>query len=330
MQTKKKTNNSSNNTNNNLVNSNANSSNNAVEESPNKRHKSSRISQSNHLLEEPKTPAVVHPLTGLPDVPTLTDLQIFITEAIRFKSDEETKSCDFENIYEYVEKRWKQVKRRDGSSYTTDCRRAIQANLRMNPHHVALFRKDKNKENYWKICETMEEAEEANKEKQKPTTNKKSDKELEESIENENESSEKEETISNNNNNNNHVTNSKNSKNNNDSSNENETKPPSKKEKESTKKEETTKKTKGRKIIAMMKTFHQKNQNRRTNQMTNKMNRLETFKSTKSLWILPHLSMMIKKKRTINNLPIQNCLQKEKLEDQRVPKMLQKKKKMLP
>ncbi len=43
----------------------------------------------------------------------------------------------------FVNQRWKSVRRRDGSTYTTDCKRAIQANLRHNPSHLALFRVSK-------------------------------------------------------------------------------------------------------------------------------------------------------------------------------------------
>lgn len=107
-------------------------------------------------------PSTVHPLSSHPDVPPLTDLQIYITEAILNEGD----SCPFEKIYEYVSKRWKNIKRRDGSNYATDCRRAIQANLRHSPHHIALFKKDKSKPggNFWQICKTIEDAMEVSRE----------------------------------------------------------------------------------------------------------------------------------------------------------------------
>ncbi len=52
------------------------------------------------------------------------------------------------------------MKRRDGSNYNTDCRRAIQANLRHNPHHLPLFKKDKLKvsQNNWMLIFTLQDA----------------------------------------------------------------------------------------------------------------------------------------------------------------------------
>ena len=62
---------------------------------------------------------------------------MFITEAIL---SEESMACHFDKIFEYVSQRWRNVKRRDGTTYAVDCRRAIQSNLRSNPNHIALFK----------------------------------------------------------------------------------------------------------------------------------------------------------------------------------------------
>lgn len=106
-----------------------------------------------------------HPLASHPEIPALTDLQTYITEAILSSKKNNRDSADFETISEYVSKRWRNIKRRDGSSYATDCRRAIQANLRHNPNHIPLFRKDKNFQDHWTLCKTIEEAEQVFKER---------------------------------------------------------------------------------------------------------------------------------------------------------------------
>eukprot|EP01114_Cavostelium_apophysatum_P016825 TRINITY_DN4861_c0_g1_i1.p1 TRINITY_DN4861_c0_g1~~TRINITY_DN4861_c0_g1_i1.p1 ORF type:complete len:615 (+),score=162.50 TRINITY_DN4861_c0_g1_i1:190-2034(+) len=129
-----------------------------------KSSKRSKISRTDvDVLNTKKADPLTHPLLALrADVPALTDMQIFITEAILLESG---RSCTFEKIYEYVSKRWKNVRRRDGSVYTTDCRRAILANLRHNPHHMALFRRDKaGPDSGWFVCYTIEEALETQKE----------------------------------------------------------------------------------------------------------------------------------------------------------------------
>lgn len=51
----------------------------------------------------------------------------------------------------------KDIRRRDGTPYATDCRRAIQANLRSNPHHPTLFQKDAKQPNMWRLCHTPNE-----------------------------------------------------------------------------------------------------------------------------------------------------------------------------
>jgi len=80
----------------------------------------------------------------------LSDLQAAITQAIAFHGE----PCPFEKIYEYVNNKLKEkdIRRRDGTPYATDCRRAIQANLRANPHHATLFMKDPKHKNMWRLC----------------------------------------------------------------------------------------------------------------------------------------------------------------------------------
>lgn len=82
---------------------------------------------------------------------------VFITEAIMSQVGETDHYCHLDKIYEYVakvllyfskfdsfffsiSKRWKTIRRRDGSTYTTDYKRAVRANLRHNPHHMPLFK----------------------------------------------------------------------------------------------------------------------------------------------------------------------------------------------
>lgn len=80
-----------------------------------------------------------HPLVGHPELPKLTEMQQLITQAILTHGE----PCPFDKIYEYVNEKWKgmKIKRRDGAPYSTDCRRAIQANLRQCPNHMPLFAK---------------------------------------------------------------------------------------------------------------------------------------------------------------------------------------------
>jgi len=122
------------------------------------------------------TKKLIHPLSLFPDVPALTDLQVFISEAIL---SEEGNACSFEKIYEFVSQRWRNIRRRDGTPYTTDCRRAIQANLRHNPNHIALFRRDNSKEGFWTVCTTKEESLEASKDKTSERGRNKRDREIE-------------------------------------------------------------------------------------------------------------------------------------------------------
>lgn len=132
---------------------------------PTQKKKNDLFVRKNSPKESDTGTKFVHPLANLPDIPQLTDLQVYITEAIMIHSKNGHKSVDLEKIYEYVSKRWRNVRRRDGTTYNTDCRRAIQANLRHNPHHIPLFKKDAEKQNHWSLCYTLEEAQEASKEK---------------------------------------------------------------------------------------------------------------------------------------------------------------------
>eukprot|EP01125_Pyxidicula_operculata_P018779 TRINITY_DN6714_c0_g1_i2.p1 TRINITY_DN6714_c0_g1~~TRINITY_DN6714_c0_g1_i2.p1 ORF type:complete len:348 (-),score=43.05 TRINITY_DN6714_c0_g1_i2:85-1128(-) len=100
------------------------------------------------------TTLMQHPLVGHEDVPKLTDLQMMITQAILQNGE----PCPFEKIYEFVSANWKGMRRRDGTPYSTDCRRAIQANLRQNPNHISLFIKDTDSQNSWRLCHTIEES----------------------------------------------------------------------------------------------------------------------------------------------------------------------------
>jgi hypothetical protein len=81
----------------------------------------------------------IHPLASHPEIPKLTDLQVLITMAIL----EHGEPCPFDAIYQFISKKWKgfKIRRRDGTPYISDCRRAILANLRSTPSHISLFRK---------------------------------------------------------------------------------------------------------------------------------------------------------------------------------------------
>jgi len=73
--------------------------------------------------------------------PPMTELQILIIEAIDTKSG----SATFEEIYDHVQRSFDNLKRRDGTPYTSDCRRAIQASLSNNPATKPFFKKDTTK-----------------------------------------------------------------------------------------------------------------------------------------------------------------------------------------
>eukprot|EP01124_Arcella_intermedia_P032862 TRINITY_DN7747_c0_g1_i1.p1 TRINITY_DN7747_c0_g1~~TRINITY_DN7747_c0_g1_i1.p1 ORF type:complete len:501 (-),score=109.54 TRINITY_DN7747_c0_g1_i1:100-1452(-) len=97
----------------------------------------------------------LHPLASNPMAPKLNEVQEMITEAIYVNGE----PCHFEKIYEYVSARWKNMnfKRKDGTPYSNDCRRAILANLRENAYQVSLFKKDKQLPHCWWFRRTIEE-----------------------------------------------------------------------------------------------------------------------------------------------------------------------------
>lgn len=70
-------------------------------------------------------------------------------------------SCAFESIYQAVLPRWRLLRRRDGTQYTSDCRRAVFMNLRPSAHYPSLFRADPERAGAWRVCLTLEEAREA-------------------------------------------------------------------------------------------------------------------------------------------------------------------------
>jgi hypothetical protein len=90
------------------------------------------------------------------EISPLNDIQQLITEAIMINGE----PCDFERIFDYVNAKWNRnkIRRRDGTPYATDPRRVILANLRYNPLHLSLFRKDGVIPKSWRLCHTMEEA----------------------------------------------------------------------------------------------------------------------------------------------------------------------------
>jgi len=73
--------------------------------------------------------------------PPMTELQILIIEAIHSEGGVAT----FEQIYDKVSKKFDSIKRRDGTPYTSECRRAIQASLSNNPSARPFFKKESRK-----------------------------------------------------------------------------------------------------------------------------------------------------------------------------------------
>jgi len=99
-----------------------------------------------------KTKSNKHPLA---DYVNLSDLQVIITEALLFHGE----PCSFEKLNEFVSNEIKErdIRRKDGTPYAADCRRAIQANLRITSNHLlALYKKDAN--GMWSLCHSLEEA----------------------------------------------------------------------------------------------------------------------------------------------------------------------------
>ena len=104
-------------------------------------------------------PDFYHPLAGHPDIGELTDLQNLITEAI-YNCGE---SCPLNTIQNHVQKKWKSLKRRDGSEYPSqaDARKAMIECLRPNPKVPNLFRREEGGRGdrfFFKINFTIEEA----------------------------------------------------------------------------------------------------------------------------------------------------------------------------
>ena len=69
------------------------------------------------------------------DAVELTELQKMIMRAISLEGG----TCGLEKIYDYVKLRYDRLKRRDGSSYATNARRAIQASLSNNSSNRPIF-----------------------------------------------------------------------------------------------------------------------------------------------------------------------------------------------
>eukprot|EP01116_Phalansterium_solitarium_P013181 TRINITY_DN3030_c0_g1_i2.p1 TRINITY_DN3030_c0_g1~~TRINITY_DN3030_c0_g1_i2.p1 ORF type:complete len:763 (+),score=281.47 TRINITY_DN3030_c0_g1_i2:169-2457(+) len=118
--------------------------------------------EKSKLKQRPETVAEVperaaHPLAAHPDVPSLTNMQELITAAI-YAGRDETGWCTFDKMYDFVSKQWRSMRRRDGSSFAADCRRAIQSGLRQTPNQLSLFRKDPNSRDRWQFIEHYEDA----------------------------------------------------------------------------------------------------------------------------------------------------------------------------
>lgn len=110
--------------------------------------------QAEEVNVEPPKFTHVHPLAGHEQIPELTDIQRLITDAIMSCGP----SVTFDQIQEFVSHRWKGMRRKDGTLYSADCKRAIQANLRSNPTSPNLFRRDPEDKAYWQLCSTIEQA----------------------------------------------------------------------------------------------------------------------------------------------------------------------------
>jgi len=81
--------------------------------------------------------------------PPMTELQILIIEAIDMSGG----SASFEQIFDHVNKKFDNLRRRDGTPYTSECRRAIQASLSNNPTTRPFFKKEMRKGNtFWSLA----------------------------------------------------------------------------------------------------------------------------------------------------------------------------------
>lgn len=100
-----------------------------------------------------------HPLSNHPDLGPLSDLQQAIAECISAGGD----SCSLNAIQTHVAKKWKQLRRRDGTEYPSlqELRRAVVDVLRPNPRAPNLFRKEESSRsdrNQYRMNNTVEEA----------------------------------------------------------------------------------------------------------------------------------------------------------------------------
>jgi hypothetical protein len=67
--------------------------------------------------------------------------------------DTEGGVASFDQIYDRVSKKFDSIKRRDGTPYTSECRRAIQASLSNNPVTRPFFKKETKKGTiYWSLA----------------------------------------------------------------------------------------------------------------------------------------------------------------------------------
>eukprot|EP00698_Gefionella_okellyi_P024163 TRINITY_DN8447_c0_g1_i1.p1 TRINITY_DN8447_c0_g1~~TRINITY_DN8447_c0_g1_i1.p1 ORF type:complete len:739 (-),score=174.18 TRINITY_DN8447_c0_g1_i1:26-2242(-) len=84
--------------------------------------------------------------TAVDEEPPVADMQLMIGRAIR--------SCDgaasFTEIYDYVSKYWGSLVRHDGTQYSVDCKRTVQATLAI-PNTNSLFRKDSRRRNKYTL-----------------------------------------------------------------------------------------------------------------------------------------------------------------------------------
>jgi len=91
------------------------------------------------------------------DAIELTELQKMIMRAISLEGG----TCGLEKIYEYVKPRYDRLKRRDGSSYATNARRAIQASLSNNSSNRPIFQlvgTNSDEETLWALTERGQES----------------------------------------------------------------------------------------------------------------------------------------------------------------------------
>lgn len=123
-------------------------------------------SKSSLLLDESddesEEEAYSHPLSSVQGMPAFSDLQVTIAKAIVKQSGRRDGAANVEDILDYVTKKWKNLRRKDGSQYSsasTYIRRAVQANLRSTANGIALFKMDSRRDGvYWSVCQTVEEA----------------------------------------------------------------------------------------------------------------------------------------------------------------------------